>query len=109
MAQRLEFFLVAVHAGVDEGVVGDESLIEQAAEVGVPLDVASAANDILERAGTAVIVGDGAGDGVLVVLEKLIRENAALDSAEEPLRVDEDEDFREPAEDRRVIIRGVEF
>ena len=96
----LEFILIAVHSGVDEGFFGDESLIEEAAEVGVPLDVAGAADDVFERAGSAVVVGDGAGDGVIVVLEELVGENPALDAVEKALRVDEDEDFRQAAEHR---------
>ena len=96
---QLNFIIIFVHAGVDEGFGSDEALFDEAAEIVIPFDVAGAADDVFERAGTAIVVGDGAGDGVVVVLEEFVGKDAALDAVEETLGVDEDEDFREAAED----------
>ena len=84
-------------------------MVEEAAEIGVPLDVAGAADDVLQRAGAAVVVGDGAGDGVVVVLEEFVGEHPLLDAVEKSLGVDEDEDFREAAEDGGVVVLRIEF
>ena len=75
--------------------MGDEPLFEEAAEVGVPFNVAGTPDDVFKRAGAAVVVGNGAGDGVVAILEELLGEDPALDAIEEALGVDEDEDFRE--------------
>ena len=55
-------------------------MVDEAAEVVVPLDVAGAADDVFERAGSAIVVGDGAGDGVVVVLKEVLGEDAARDA-----------------------------
>ena len=105
----LKFIIILVHAGVDEGFLGDEALVHDAAEVVVPLDVTGAADDIFEGAGTAIVVGDGAGDGIVVVLEKFVGEHALLHAIEQALRMNEDEDLREAAEDGSVAFLRVKF
>ncbi len=106
---QLNLIVIAVHAGIDEAIGSHEALVDEAAEVVVPLDVAGAADDVFERAGSAIVVGDGAGDGVVVVLKELVGEDAALDAIEKALGVDEDEDFREAAENGGVAFPGIEF
>ena len=51
--------VIAVHCGVDEGILVDEVLVEGAAQLGVPLDVAGAADEAFVRPVAAVVVGDG--------------------------------------------------
>lgn len=44
----LALFIIAVHFGALEGFVGDVAVVEEAGEVGIPFDVAGAADDVFE-------------------------------------------------------------
>ena len=97
--RRSEIVLIHVHLSVDESFLGDEALFEESEEVRVPRDIAGAADDIFERACAAVVVGDCAGHRVLAVVEELVVEDAAALAGQEALRVYENQDFGESAED----------
>ena len=60
--------VVLVHFGVLECLLSDDSAVEEEAEIVVPFDVAGAADDVLEGACAAVVVGNRAGDSIVVVL-----------------------------------------
>jgi hypothetical protein len=72
ISQNIHFVIILIHAGIYHSFRGNEPLFKEAFEVCVPLDVAGAADHILQRSGPAIVVGDGAGDRIVVVLEKFV-------------------------------------
>jgi hypothetical protein len=64
--------IVFIHLGVLESVFGDESLLEQATEIGIPFDITCTTDDVFKRTRTSVIVGNGARNGIIGVLEKFV-------------------------------------